>query len=45
MQFGEPRTFLYWFQGDYSKLSWHKVLPDQNIGVSPASVEGHWQMG
>jgi hypothetical protein len=25
-------------QGGYSKLSWHKVLPDQN-------AEGHWQMG
>jgi hypothetical protein len=31
-------------QGGYSKLSWHKVLPDRNIGVSLASVEEHQQM-
>jgi hypothetical protein len=32
-------------QGGYSKLSWHAVLPDQNIGECLASEEGHQQMG
>jgi hypothetical protein len=32
-------------QGGYSKLSWHKVLVDQNIGACLVSGEGHWQMG
>jgi hypothetical protein len=36
---------LYLSQGGYAKLSWHKVLPDQNIGACLASVEGHQQMG
>jgi hypothetical protein len=39
------QLIFYQSQGGYSKLSWHKVLPDQNIGVSLVSVEGHWLMG
>jgi hypothetical protein len=32
-------------QGVYAKLSWNKVLTDQNIGACLVSGEGHWQMG
>jgi hypothetical protein len=32
-------------QRDYFKLSWHKVLYDQNVGACLVSVEGYQQMG
>jgi hypothetical protein len=39
------QLILYMSQGGYSKLSWHKVLPDQNIGACHSSGERHRQMG
>jgi hypothetical protein len=39
------QLILFQSQGSYSKISWHKVLPDQNIGACLAPVEGYQQMG
>jgi hypothetical protein len=39
------QLIFYLSQAVYSKLSWHKVLPDENIRACLASVEGHRQMG